>query len=58
MRRALEAGARLSREASAPRAATSRRIALWRRYRWWTLGAGLLLLEILAMHAIGGVWRF
>lgn len=51
--RALARGASRSREACSQRAAEPGYLVLWRRRKWWIIGAGLLLLEALLMKALG-----
>lgn len=29
-------------------------LVVWRRYKWWIIGAGLLILEAVVMSALGG----
>ncbi len=51
--RALLAGAKRSREACSSYTPTPLSRYLWRRYRWWAIGAGLLLAEVLVGHSLG-----
>jgi len=51
--RALEDGARSSREAAGLVPRDALHLVVWRRYRWWIVGAGLLLLEAIVMSTLG-----
>jgi hypothetical protein len=52
--RALEDGARSSREAAGLGPREALHLVVWRRYKWWIVGAGLLLLEAIVMSTLGG----
>ena len=50
---AIQEGARRSREACSLRAADPGYVILWRRRKWWIIGAGLLILEGIVMGTLG-----
>jgi hypothetical protein len=52
--RALVDGARRSREACSQRQDEPAYLTLWRRRKWWIIGAGLLILEGILMGTLGG----
>lgn len=54
--RALIRGAQRSWEACSARDEPPLHLLVWRRWKWWLVAGGLLLLELLVGHAIGGAW--
>lgn len=55
--RALMEGARGSREACSLRANDPGYVVLFRRWKWWVIGVGLLALEGLVMSTLGSTLR-
>ena len=52
--RAIEEGARRSQQASSRPGSEPLHVVVWRRGKWWIIGAGLLILEGIVMGTLGG----
>lgn len=51
---AIQEGARRSRQACSRPANEPVYLVLWRRGKWWIIGAGLLILEGIVLGTLGG----
>ncbi len=53
LEQAIQEGARRSREACSRPASEPVYLVVWRRGKWWIIGAGLLILEGIVMRTLG-----